>query len=87
MIRPKRWKLTGGLVVLLGSALTVNLSRAAIKDLGAVPDFSLLDLNGHNHQLQRAEGRAVVLFFTGTGCPIARKNSVKFRERSRLLDR
>lgn len=43
------------------------------------PDFNLIDLNGHNHQLQRFEGQAVVLFFTGTGCPIARKSIPKLK--------
>jgi peroxiredoxin len=42
-----------------------------------MPDFSLLDLAGHNRELHRVGGRAVVLFFTGTGCPIARKSAPK----------
>lgn len=45
-----------------------------------VPNFNALDLAGHNYELHRAGGRAVVLFFTGTGCPIARKCSPKLRE-------
>ncbi len=45
----------------------------------AVPDFSLLDLHGRNVDLYRAEGRAVVLFFTGVGCPIARKSAGKLQ--------
>ena len=49
----------------------VLLARGAVA--AEVPDFNLLDLAGHNHELHRAGGRAVVLFFTGTGCPIARK--------------
>src|SRR5689334_2136059 len=80
MIKANWRKFTVSLVVLLVLAMTIKRSQAAIEDLDSVPDFNLLDLNGHNHQLQRAEGRAVVLFFTGTGCPIARKNSVKFRD-------
>jgi peroxiredoxin len=44
------------------------------------PDFNLLDLRRHNHQLQRAGGSVVVLFFTGTGCPIARKCAPKLRK-------
>lgn len=31
---------------------------------GEVPNFNLLDLAGHNYELQRAGGRALVLFFT-----------------------
>ncbi|MGH7970979.1 MAG: redoxin domain-containing protein, partial [Limisphaerales bacterium] len=48
-----------------------------------MPNFNLLDLRGHNHELQRAGGRAVVLFFTGTGCPIARKSAPKLRDMQR----
>ena len=44
-----------------------------------VPNFNLLDLNGRNHELRRAEGKAVVLFFTGNGCPIARQSVSKLK--------
>ena len=44
-----------------------------------MPDFTLLDCNGRVHELHRAGGRAVVLFFTGNGCPIARKSVSKLR--------
>jgi peroxiredoxin len=50
------------------------------------PDFNLLDVHGKNHELYRAPGRAVVLFFTGTGCPIARKNSAKFKTLKRQFE-
>ncbi|MDB6153084.1 MAG: hypothetical protein JWL90_1537 [Chthoniobacteraceae bacterium] len=45
-----------------------------------VPNFTLLDYNGAPHELHRADGRAVVLFFTGIGCPVARKNAGKLVE-------
>lgn len=45
----------------------------------AVPNFALLDLRGRNVELDRTEGRAVALFFTGVGCPIARKNAPKVK--------
>lgn len=45
-----------------------------------VPNFNLLDLQGRDHELYRAEGRAVVLFFTGNGCPIARKSVPRLRD-------
>jgi mono/diheme cytochrome c family protein len=38
-----------------------------------------LDLRGKNHELRRAEAKAVVLFFTGNGCPIARKSVDKLK--------
>ena len=49
-----------------------------------VPNFNLLDLNGRNHELRRAEGKAVVLFFTGNGCPIARQSVSKLKRLPRL---
>ena len=45
-----------------------------------VPNFNLLDLRGRNHELHRAEGKAVVLFFTGNGCPVARQSVEKLQE-------
>jgi len=42
-----------------------------------VPNFNLLDQDGINHELYRAPGKAVVLFFTGNGCPVARKSAPK----------
>ena len=67
------WSLVLGLLTLLASESATRAARA-------VPDFNLSDLAGHNHQLQRAEGRAVVLYFTGTGCPIARKSMGKLKQ-------
>jgi hypothetical protein len=45
----------------------------------AVPNFNLTDLRGKNHELRRVEAKAVVLFFTGNGCPIARKSVDKLK--------
>ena len=44
-----------------------------------VPNFALVDVQDVNHELYRAKGKAVVLYFTGVGCPIVRKNARKFR--------
>ena len=64
----------------VGLGLLLALQRPAQAGLGrAVPNFSLLDLQGKNVELYRAEGSAVVLFFTGVGCPIARKSAGKLR--------
>ena len=58
----------------------INLStfgRIADAKPSEMPNFNLLDLSGRNHELRRAVGKAVVLFFTGTGCPIARQSVSK----------
>jgi peroxiredoxin len=66
------------MVALAVAALLASAVAASARP--QVPDFNLLDLTGHNHQLRRAEGRVVVLFFTTTGCPVARKSASKLRE-------
>ncbi len=43
----------------------------------SVPNFNLVDQDDINHELYRAPGKAVVLFFTGNGCPVARKSAPK----------
>src|SRR5438128_2447954 len=62
-------------LLLFALALTV-----ADTDASEVPNFALLDATGRNHELHRAGGRAVVLFFTGIGCPVARKSAGKLRD-------
>jgi peroxiredoxin len=67
-----------------GAVLAVFLAilvPSARLDAGTeLPNISLIDVNGKNHDLHRAQGKAVVLFFTGVGCPIARKSAPKLRE-------
>jgi peroxiredoxin len=68
------WKL-----VLVAGLFLPGAAGAAV---GAreIPNFNLLDLRGRDHELYRAEGKVLVLFFTGVGCPIARKNAAKLEE-------
>jgi hypothetical protein len=47
-----------------------------------VLNFSLIDQQGRYHELrkvERAGGKVVVLFFTGSGCPIGRQNAPKLQ--------
>ena len=44
-----------------------------------VKNFALLDYRGVHHELRRTNARAVVLFFTGAGCPIARQQAHKLK--------
>ncbi len=46
----------------------------------SVPNFALLGVDDQNYELYRTPGRAVVLFFTGNGCPVVRQNAAKFRD-------
>lgn len=71
---------------LRASCLALMLGLATADPLLAersISNFNLLDLRGVNHELYRAEGRAVVLFFTGTGCPIARKTMPRLKQLQR----
>ena len=40
----------------------------------------MLDQHGRQHQLSRTDARAVVLFFTANGCPIARQSIVPLQQ-------
>jgi peroxiredoxin len=42
-----------------------------------VSNFSLLDQGGKAYELRRSQARAVVLFFTANGCPVARQSAAK----------
>ncbi len=64
-------------IVALAGALLAGFS--AVAKSTEVPNFNLLDLRGRNHELHRAEGKAVVLFFTGNGCPVARQSVAKLQ--------
>jgi peroxiredoxin len=65
------------LLVVLLAACSLHFARAEGRE---VPNFLLLDHRGKAYELHRAEGKAVVLFFTGNGCPIARQSIPKLRE-------
>ena len=45
-----------------------------------VPDFLLLDQKGRAHELARLDGKAVVVFVTGNGCPLARQSVPALKE-------
>jgi peroxiredoxin len=62
------------------SFVAAALSLVQAESAREVPNFLLLDYNGKAHELHRVQGRAVVLFFTGNGCPIARQSIPKIRE-------
>src|SRR5688500_2338904 len=69
------WMLPAGQV---GAA---DVSAAGV-GRGEVLNFSLLDYAGKHYELRRADGRAVVLFFTGPGCPVARQIAPKLQKLS-----
>lgn len=66
-------------ILLLAATHTVCQARS-------VPNFALIDQDDYNHELYRAPGKAVVLFFTGNGCPIARKSAPKLKDLEREFE-
>ncbi len=64
----------------LVSVQDTGILGAPVKTGDEAPDFSLLDQDGKFYELRRQHGaRAVVLFFTGNGCPIARQSVTKLK--------
>jgi peroxiredoxin len=45
-----------------------------------VPNFALLDVRGRYFELHRVPAKAVLLFFTGNGCPVARQCVHKIKD-------
>jgi hypothetical protein len=46
---------------------------------GEVLNFSLLDYRGKHHEFRRVPSKFLVLFFTGSDCPIARQSGPKLQ--------
>src|SRR5688572_7044083 len=73
------------LVVVVGCTLAAFAGEDSAPFESKVPvsevaNFLLLDYRGKVYELDRVDGRAVVLFFTGNGCPIARQSISKIRD-------
>jgi peroxiredoxin len=67
-------------VQLLSLVLTLTISVQASRPSEPVANFNLIDQHGRAHELYRQQGRAVLLFFTANGCPVARQSALKLRE-------
>jgi mono/diheme cytochrome c family protein/peroxiredoxin len=60
------------------AALLLALSTSSLA-ARSVANFNLVDQDDLNHELYRTPGKAVVLFFAGNGCPVARKSAPKLK--------
>ena len=54
-------------------------ASAAPRPGDRVANFSLLDYSGKNYELRRSPAKVVVLFFTGSDCPIARQSGSRLQ--------
>ena len=71
------WSQKLGLTSLsLAAALMATDAQAATK----VPHIAGLDLNGRFVESRRTDQPVLILFFTGTGCPVVRQNLPKLKE-------
>jgi peroxiredoxin len=52
-----------------------------------VSDFALLDSRGREYRLRRTQARAVVLFFTATGCPVVEQSFERLKQLQKKFDR
>ncbi len=72
--------------ILVFSSLCARAASSAPAE--EIINFSALDYKGANHELRRTDARAVVLFFTENGCPVARQSIEKLKDiRSKYADR
>lgn len=51
------------------------------------PDFALLDFRGREYRLRRTDAKAVVLFFTATGCPVAEQSFERLKALQKKYER
>jgi peroxiredoxin len=63
------------------SATPLTSSESGSAPPTEVLNFALLDSSGKLHELRRLEAKAVVLFFTANGCPVARQSAPKLTDR------
>lgn len=72
------------LLVALVLCLPVQASKRSAAE--EVSDFALLDSRGKEYRLRRTNARAVVLFFTANGCPVAEKSFGKLKALQKKFD-
>jgi peroxiredoxin len=74
------WLLIAG--ILLGYEAAAKPSA-----VDETPDFALLDFRGREYRLRRTDAKAVVLFFTATGCPVAEQSFARLKALQKKYDR
>src|SRR4051812_23665365 len=73
--------------LLIASALATPACFAKQAAVEEVPDFALLDYRGREFRLRSADAKAVVLFFTATGCPVAEQSFERLKALQKKYDR
>ena len=73
--------------LLIATAILAPCSFAKNSYAEETPDFALLDYRGKEFRLRRADAKAVVLFFTATGCPVAEQSFERLKALQKKYDR
>src|SRR5262245_58800272 len=60
--------------------LAMVTSSSVLQGAQEVADFALLDYKGRYYHLRHADSKAVVLFFTANGCPVARQSLPRLKK-------
>jgi peroxiredoxin len=61
-------------------SLLLQAEEAKKEGKAEVPNFAMLDYKGRIHELRRTDAKAVVLFFTQNGCPVARQSISRLKK-------
>ena len=67
------------LLPVLAPAENGGLGSVSVAGGNEVMNFALADARGRLYELRRTDAKAVVLFFTASGCPVARQSYAKLR--------
>ncbi len=81
-MRMKFWTLIATLLFAVPMAWAAKSPKAQ-----ETSDFALLDYRGKEHRLRRTDAKAVVLFFTATGCPVAEQSFARLKALQKKYDR
>ena len=73
--------------LLMASVLVGPVSFGKGAAVEETPDFALLDYRGKEFRLRRTDAKAVVLFFTATGCPVAEQSFERIKALQKKYDR
>src|SRR5689334_3607506 len=61
-------------------SLLLQAEEAKKEGKSEIPNFAMLDYKGRFHELRRTDAKAVVLFFTQNGCPVARQSISRLKK-------
>ena len=73
-------------LLLIAFVFSLPLNASKRSNAEEVSDFAMLDSRGKEYRLRRTSARAVVLFFTASGCPVAEQSYEKLKALQKKFD-